>query len=185
MRLNNFIGLLWLLVLLPLASCAVKDDEEQTDKEADAARVDSLSLGLEKISPTDQVSLRLNLSYSEDAIFYADERIVVLVKAPRLVAYVPGTARIDRQGPDTVILTAEEQCPNGDAYLRFIIGREDLTTFDDILDDHAPLVIILRGEQVGSALIEARAQYNEVIGSCSGGIISDVSGVVDVVPGAR
>lgn len=180
MKAHYALKLLAMLIALSLSACAVDGDDDDEDPEA--TKVKELHLAQDEIPVTDQTTLRIDLSYSENAVFYGDQSIVVLVHLPPYASYVPDTARIDREGPTTQIVSVEEVCENGDRFVWFGIGREDLTTFDDILSDSATLVIVLRGEQVGAAFAEARAQYNEVVGSCASAMIPDAKVELIVTP---
>jgi hypothetical protein len=171
------IGSLVLCLAVLLCACSGGDNTSN-----DPAQVDELSFDEETIGLTDQINLDVKISYSPESVFDADQSVVVLLRISGGLSYVPDSAHVRRDGVDPEIpVDLEDRCANGDTFLSFNLDRTDLNSSHNRQPDSATLVLTLQAIRLGPAVLEARAQYNQVAGSCAAGIVPDAATSIKVV----
>ncbi len=167
-------------LVLALVLCGISACGEDSESSDDLARVDELSFDREEVGLTDQVVLRVSLEFGEEPVFFGDQDIAVLIRVPSELEYVEGTARVDIDGFTSRLPVDEEECSSGHSFLRLDIDRSDLSSLDESARNNADLVLTFRGYEIGPAAVAARAQYNDVVGSCSDGIVPDSTATLAV-----
>jgi hypothetical protein len=114
--------------------------------------------------------LKVNFSYDQNAVFYDDEEVVLVIKLPRQLSYRDNSAEIDGPGSrdkdeDPLI----KRCANGESYLAFTFNENDLDDAQPPLDGaEAQLKLTVDAVATGQYVpVEARADEDTVLYSCA------------------
>jgi hypothetical protein len=114
--------------------------------------------------------LKVNFSYDQNAVFYDDEEVTLVIKLPRQLAYRDNSAEIDGPGSrdkdeDPVI----KKCTNGESFLAFTFNENDLDDAQPPSDGaDAQLKLTVDAVSTGQYVpVEARADEDTVLYSCA------------------
>ncbi len=114
--------------------------------------------------------LKVNFSYDQNAVFYDDGEVTLVIKLPRQLTYRDNSAEIDGPGSrdkdeDPII----KRCSNGESFLAFTFNENDLDDAQpptDGADAQLKLTVdaVVSGQYVP---VEARADEDTVLYSCA------------------
>ncbi len=164
-----------------LAGCGGDDDDSFVGFPIQVTKMD---LGDETLRVGDGTVLFTEFSFDFDDIFFFGDHVALAVRLPNGVAYRSGTAEIDGAGGDIRVTPRVVSCGSGVQFLEFDLDADALDGASDPGgDSDAQLKLTVDAvSNVGNVSLEARAERDRVLFSCSEDFLADDSVFLTVVP---
>lgn len=150
------------------------------------ARVLSVQIQNPSLLRGEKSLVNVDFSFAESKVFDDHRSVVIAVKVPKGVAYIRGSARVDSNVGDDDVDPVPFPCVfDGGELLVFDLDDQDLRNADSPpgeADGRLKLDIQAVEAGAGTGNIEAKAEYDLVVGSCDESFLGEEFSPVTVLP---